>query len=232
MWARLPKEGCGCGLGKACDHGPPRLANAHGEPYALRAIQVMLAKVKLRLRARLAQDREENRALAVARFDAAFAMAAEQGAVREAIGAAARRAELDGSHLAAEEAGRPDLYQRVRALMFSVVDYEPPEQREVQQLSPEASRYQLQRLERLLLAADDGTARYERLGGPPGTEAERLTWRRNLLDEAVHQTMTSPHVSPREKRDMIVRAVVPASMITEGADLAERVTALEKKASE
>jgi hypothetical protein len=80
------------------------------------------------------------------------------------------------------------------------------------------------------LLADEGAARYRALGEPPADEAQRLTWRRNVLDEAIVQTVTSPAVAPEKKRDLIVKAAGTAAMITEGADLAERVTRLEKAA--
>lgn len=231
--ARRAKKGCSCGKGKHCAHGRPRLVAPNGEPYSLRAVQLWLRIVKQRLAERLAADREENRALAVARFDAAFAMAQEQGEVRDVIQAAARRAELDGSHLAAEEAQRPRLYDRVRALMVTVEDYEAPVLAPETPPAPvprEVARHQLARLERLLLQADEGAARYRALGEPPADEAQRLTWRRNVLDETIVQTVTSPTVAPEKKRDLIVKAAGTAAMITEGADLAERVTRLEKQA--
>lgn len=199
-----------------------------GGPYCLRTIQEALQRVRQRLRARADGSREENRALAVARHDASFRVAAEQGNTRDMIAAAARRAELDGSHVAAEEAARPSLYARVRALMITVVDYEPGEA-VPRPYTPGQARFQLERLERLLLQADDGAARYRQLGAPPKGEAARLTWRRDLLDEAIHQTLTSPHVHPAQKRETIIKAAGTASMITEGSELAERVKALEAK---
>lgn len=230
--ARKPKKGCSCGKGASCRHGRPRLVGADGLPYSLRSVQDWLRIVKRRLRERLEASREENRALAAARFDATYALAHEQGETRDMLQAAARRAELDGSHLAAEEAQRPRLYDRVRDLMLAVEDYQPPMAPEgpVAPVPREVARHQLARLERLLLAADAGAARYRALGEPPADEAERLTWRRNVLDEAIVQTVTSPAVSPEKKRDTIIRAAGTASMITEGADLAERVTRLEKQA--
>lgn len=230
---RTPKKGCNCGLGEECRHGPPRLPGPDGQPYALRTVQDWLKAVKGRLRARAGRRREDNRARNAAVFDRLRTRAEQQGDLREAINATARLAELDGSHVAAEEAHRPRLYDRVRDLMLAVEDYEAPV------LAPEAppapvprevARHQLARLERLLLQADEGAARYRKLGEPPADEAERLTWRRNVLDEAIVQTVMSPAVAPEKKRDLIVKAAGTAAMITEGADLAERVTKLEKQA--
>jgi hypothetical protein len=227
-----PKKGCGCGLGEACKHGPPRLPGPDGAPYALRTVQDWLKAVKGRLRARAGRRREDNRARNAAVFDRLRVQAERQGDLREAINATARLAELDGSHLAAEEAQRPRLYDRVRDLMLAVEDYEPPAA-PAEPLAPvprEVARHQLARLERLLLKVDEGAARYRALGEPPADEAQRLTWRRNVLDEAIVQTVTSPAVAPEKKRDLIVKAAGTAAMITEGADLAERVTRLEKAA--
>ena len=198
-----------------------------GGPYCLRSVQEALQRVRQRLRARADGSREENRALAVARHDASFRVAAEQGNTRDMIAAASRRAELDGSHVAAEEASRPSLYARVRALMVTVVDYEPGEA-QPRTYGAEQARFQLERLERLLIAADEGAARYRRHGEPPKDEAERLIWRRNLLDESIHQTLTSPHVHPDKKRDVIIKGAGTASMITEGSAFAEDVAALKK----
>lgn len=228
--ARKPKKGCSCGKGSSCRHGRPRLVGPDGLPYSLRSVQDWLRIVKRRLRERLEASREENRALAAARFDATYALAHEQGETRDMIQAAARRAELDGSHLAAEEAQRPRLYDRVRALMVSVEDYQPPAAAELPAVPREVARHQLLRLERLLLAADEGAARYRELGDPKGKdETQRLAWRRDMLDEAIRQTLVSPAVSPEKKRDLIVKAAGTAAMITEGADLAERVGRLEKQ---
>ena len=229
---RQPQKGCHCGKRRKCDHGPPLLANPNGEPYALHTVQGWVKEVKERLRGRLAADREDNRALAVARFDLAFSMAAQQESPRDAIQAAARRAELDGSHVAAEDAGRLTLYQRVRLLMVAVEDYDPPGAPRTPSvpLPPETARYQLERLERLLLAADESSARFRARGDPTGmTEGERLTWRRNALDEAILQTVTSPTATADKKRDVVIRAAGTASMITEGADLVERQAALKSK---
>lgn len=228
---RGPKEGCSCGRGQRCDDGPPRLAGPGGEPYALRTVQLWLQLVKVRLRQRAGKRREDNRARNVAILDQLRAQAMQAGDVKEAIQASARLAELDGSHLAAEEAQRPRLYDRVRALMVAVEDYEPPAApaEPMAPLPREVARHSLLRLERLLLAADEGTARYRALGGPPESETQRLSWRRNLLDETIRQAVTSPAVTSERKCDLIIKAVVPASMITEGADLAERVAKLEKQ---
>jgi hypothetical protein len=99
-----PKKGCGCGLGEACKHGPPRLPGPDGAPYALRTVQDWLKAVKGRLRARAGRRREDNRARNAAVFDRLRVQAERQGDLREAINATARLAELDGSHLAAEPA--------------------------------------------------------------------------------------------------------------------------------
>lgn len=229
--APRPRKGCSCGKGKKCRHGAPRLVAPGGGPYSLRTVQVWLETVKRRLAGRLEASREENRALAVARFDAAFAMAHRQGEVKEVIQAAARRAELDGSHVAAEEAQRPRLYDRVRELMVAVEDYQPPgaPAPPVVPVPREVARHQLLRLERLLLAADEGAARYRALGDPAAkTETQRLAWRRDVLDEAIRQTVTSPGVAPAAKRDLIVKAAGTAAMITEAADLVGEVKDLRK----
>lgn len=233
---RGPKEGCSCGRGPRCDDGPPRLAGPEGQPYALRTVQLWLQQVKVRLRQRAGKRREDNRARNVAILDQLRAQAMQAGDVKEAIQASARLAELDGSHLAAEEAQRPRLYDRVRALMVAVEDYEPPRPDqgpprgiECAPVPREVARHSLLRLERLLVAADEGTARYRKIGDPPESETQRLSWRRNLLDETIRQAVTSPAVTSEKKRDLIIKAVVPASMITEGADLAERVAKLEKQ---
>lgn len=210
----------------AC-HCPLKYPAPGGGPYSLRSIQVALQKVRERLRAQVSANREANRALAVARYDLAFQVATGEGNARDMIAAASRRAELDGSHVAAEEASRPSLYARVRALMVTVVDYEPGEA-QPRTYGAEQARFQLERLERLLIAADEGAARYRRHGEPPKDEAERLIWRRNLLDESIHQTLTSPHVHPDKKRDVIIKGAGTASMITEGSAFAEDVAALKK----
>lgn len=227
-----PKKGCSCGKGDRCDHGEPRLAGPGGEPYSLRSVQVWLKQIKGRLRQRAGRRREDNRARNVAVLDKLRAQAMEAGDLREAINASARLAELDGSHVAAEEAQRPRLYDRVRALMVAVEDYQPPPAGELPPVPREVARHQLARLERLLLAADEGAARYRALGEPKGkSEGERLSWRRDVLDEAIRQTVTSPAVSPEKKRDLIVKAAGTASMITEGADLVEELKELRQVVS-
>jgi hypothetical protein len=228
---RMPKEGCTCGRGKKCDDGAPRWHQADGEPYALRTVQEWIQKVKHRLKGRADADRASNRAVAIARFDAAAAMAMEQESPRDLISATSRRAELDGTHLAAEEAERPSQFQRVWALMQTLEDYQPPTAPDISEpLPPLTADYLLGRAERLLLAADDASARYRQLGDPTAmSEAERLRWRRDVLDESIHQTMTSPGTSPEVRRETIIRSAGVASMITEGADLAERLAQLEKK---
>lgn len=234
VWAHFskgtPKEGCTCGRGKGCTDGPPRMVGHEGQPISLRTIQDYLKIIRAGLRARADASREDNRAMAIGRYDVAVQMALQSGEARDLNIATARRAELDGSHLAAEEAARPKVYERVRTLMATVEDYEPPaDLAPAEPLPIEMRRFQLERLERLLLQAGSSTARFRALGPPPEDEMLRLAWRRNVLDEALYQTMLSPDASMDKKREMIVRSAGVASMITEGADLVDRLAALEKQ---
>lgn len=179
---RGPKEGCSCGKGKACEDGPPRWANNEGKPYALRTVQDWLAKVRGRLRARATVAREERRALNLARFDHAVGLAMAQKQTKDLIAATSRVAELDGSHVAAEEAQLPGVALRVRALAATLTDYAPSDAApEAAPLPPDVVRFNLERLERLLLAADDASARYRGLGDPGSlTEAQRAITARRL----------------------------------------------------
>lgn len=219
--AACPKVNCTC---------PLRYVTTQKGPYSLRAVQDLMQKVRERFAEVASVDREENRRLAIVRHDQSFAFAQRSRNTRDMIASTSRRAELDGSHVAAGEASRTTVWERVRALMVSVEDYEPSPVTEKPNYTPAVARYMLERLERLLLAADEGAARFKSLGDPPADEAQRLVWRRNVLDEAIRQTVTSPSVHPEKKRDMVIRAAGTAAMITEGADLAERLGQLEEKA--
>ena len=233
IWAHFSmgttKEGCTCGRGKGCTDGPPRMVGHDGQPISLRRIQELLKIVKDRLRQRADMSREDNRAMAIARFDVAVQMAIQNGDARDLNIATARRAELDGSHLAAEEAIKPKIYSRVRALMVSVEDYEPPPDLvPADRLPIGACRFQLERLERLLLMADESAARYRALGEPPKDEAQRRQWLARLNAEGAYQRATMPGVPPQKRFEDVNRAATTGGLVSDNVRLGEQATEIEK----
>lgn len=231
----------GCGLCHApqgqlvatCQHGPPRWPSPReaGKPISVRMIEYALQAVQQRLRARAREDREHNRARFLGTMDELKRLALQGGALGLAYSAACRRAEVDGTHRAAEEALRPTLYDEVLELAAQLVDYEPSaEPPPAPPPTEEAARFELRRARQLLLLASDGAARYRALGDPQGKpEAERLAWRRSGLDEVLFQVLTNPAVPPSEKRAAIIAGAGTGSMITEGADLAETLAELQRR---
>lgn len=219
-----PKEACTC---------PLKWPGELGQPISLRTVQHTIQSVRKQWRVTAQPEAEANRALAITRLDTAVGIALREKNARDLISAIGRRAELDGSYTAAEDLRKPSLYQRVVSLIASLEDYTPPECEPPDITEPQGvQRFRLQRLERLLLKADNGCAQFRSLGDPQGLpETARLTLRRNQLDTMLYQTLTNPVVPPSEKRDAIIKAAGTASMITEATSLAETAAALEKRIS-
>lgn len=231
LQGRLPDPGCGtCGAGGrgTCQHGPYRWPSPEkpDRPISLRMIEYALAAVQQRLRARARADREENRALFIARQDDLWRRALRDGNLGLAYSAACRRADVDGTHVAAEEATAPTLFDEVLQMAAQLVDYTytPGQGPPSAPATPEAARFELLRAKHLLIQSSDGAKRYRELGDPQGKpEADRLAWRRSALDEVLYQILMNPAASPEQKRSAIIAGAGTASMITEGADMAERL---------
>lgn len=243
LQARTPLPGCqdcGADAGKTlptCKHGPFRWrGGSPDKPMGVKNIRAYLKAMQSRLRARVLASPdalEQNRVMAIARYDALWQRSMKDNNVAIALASARSREAIDGTRIAVDRLGQPTLYQRVRALMARVVDYDPPppdKYRRLEPMDPELARYWLQRLEQDLLAANEAADRFRRLGEPTGmTESQRLQWRRGLLDEMLYLTMTSPNVDPAVKRTTIISAAGTASMITEGVDLVEQHEKMRKR---
>ncbi len=238
LQARLPRPGCRtCGATRgqrleSCEHGAYRWPSPEraDRPISLRMIEYALAAVQQRLRARAARDREHNRAAFIGRMRDLQQRALESGNLGLAYSAACRQADVDGTHVAAEEAQRPTLFAEVLELAGQLVDYEPAPAPPGPPLAPELARFRLLRARLLLQQASDGAARYRKLGDPQEkNEAGRLAWRRCALDEVLFQILMNPASTPEQKRAAIIAGAGTASMITEGADLAERMAELERR---
>lgn len=232
LQGRAPAPGCGLchapqgQLIASCAHGPYRWPSPENpeRPISLRMIEYALQAVQERLRARARADREQNRSRFLGTMDELQRLALQGGNLKLAYSAACRRADVDGTHVAAEEAQAQTLYEQVLQMAAQLVDYTPGQGRAAAPATPEAARFELLRARQLLVQASDSAARYRALGDPQGKpEAERLGWRRSALDEVLFQILMNPAVSPAEKRAAIIAGAGTASMITEGADMAERL---------
>lgn len=229
-------EACGAEEGKTvptCRHGPYRWPSPQDpdRPISQRMVEHALQAVRLRLRHRAAQQREENRALFLARQDEIWRRAIRDGNLQLAYSASCRRADVDGTHVAAEEAQDPRLYDQVLGLAAQLVDYEPaaPEGQEGQ-LEPEAVRFWLLRARQLLLMASDSAARFRSLGRPGEMdEAKRRVWRRDVVDETLLQAATAPGLPAERRRDQVARLAGAAAYTTEDAEIAERLDGVLRK---
>lgn len=243
LQGRLPQPGCEtCGAEPrktvpGCAHGAYRWrGQSKDRPMSRRNILYYLQAARVRMRHRIVaapEALEENRAEAVALYRDLRRRALKDGNLALALAAARSCEAIDGTRIAAERVGQPTLYERVRTLMARVVDYQPsasPPRPAAAPAAPGVARFQLERLEQLLLMADDNAARFRRHGEPTTMdEAKRREWRRNMVDEALLQAATAPGLSPERRRDLVARLAGTAAFTTEDAEIAERLTALLQK---
>jgi len=108
---------------------PPRWPSAEGnrpmDPLTDAAIRRYIAEARERIRRRPRPDRDENLRLSLLGSQRLYKAACQAGDLGAAASALRFKAELDGSHLAAEEASRPTLWQEVMALVDRVRDFDP-----------------------------------------------------------------------------------------------------------
>lgn len=210
-----------------CRHGPPRASGEDGKPLSEHAIRKDWYVVRDRLRELAAVKREQNRELALRRIDEVFRRALQSGDYREALAAAARRADLDGARLAAEEAQQPSLGDAALALCTRFVDWVPDK--------PARTNYTATELEviyargiRLAERASDTVHQGRALPPPPKEEADRRLWIQARIAEHLGEVLRSPGIAPSERRDAMVRLAGVYALGSTGAALADRVTGLER----
>lgn len=212
-----------------CTHGPPRWSSENGKPISERTIDTYLAKVRLRLLKRSQEQRARNRAFVLGQIDRALGQCWQTKNMKE-LGSLLRfRTELDGSRLASEEMQEPTLYERVRALMVTCEDYEPTVLKK--SLPPKLaseSRFYLEKLEYLLLQADQSVAAYRQIKRPTNEVETRLYWRTQLT-EAAHQAVTNPGLTPEIRREALHKLAAAYAMIAKDTDLAEQLEQIKQE---
>lgn len=211
----------------SCRHGPPRALGEDGNPISEHAVRKDWYVVRDRLREVASVKREQNRELALRRIDEVFHRSLASGDYREALAAAARRADLDGSRQAAEEAQQPSLGDVALSLCARFVDWSPAK--------PSRTRYTRSELEviytrgiRLAERAADSVRASRDTPPPPREEADRRLWVQARIAESLGDVMRSPGIAPSERRDAMVRLASAYALGSTGAALADRVAGLER----
>ncbi len=211
----------------SCEHGPPRASGDGGRPISIHAVRKDSYVVRDRIQARAHVHRGKNWELTLRRFDEIFKRALRTGDWREALAAAARRADLDGSRQAAEEAQQPTLGDQALGLCARFVDWTATK--------PERTNYSPAELEiiyargiRLAHRATDAVHKGRALAPPPPSEIDRRLWVQARVAEQLGIVLASPGVTPAERREALVRLAGVYALGSSAAAVADRVTALEQ----
>jgi hypothetical protein len=210
-----------------CKHGPPRAAGEDGKPLSEHAIRKDWYVVRDRLRELATVKREQNRELALRRIDEVFRRALQSGDYREALAAAARRADLDGTRQAAEEAQQPTLGDAALALCARFVDWTPEKPPRTSYTATELQVIYARGI-RLAERASDSMRQGRATPPPPKEEADRRLWIQARIAEHIGEVLAAPGVAPGERRDAMVRLAGAYALGSTGAALADRVTGLER----
>lgn len=211
----------------SCYHGPPRARGEDGKPISIHAVRKDSYVIRDRIRARAQVHRGRNWELTLRRFDEIFKRALRTGDWREALAAAARRADLDGSRQAAEEAQQPTMGEQALALCARFVDWVPA--------APIRKDYSAAELEiiyargiRLSQRATDAVRQGRELKAPPESEVDRRLWVQARIADQFGTVLSSPGLTPVERRDALVRLAGVYALGSSAAATADRVTALEQ----
>lgn len=218
-------------ISPSCDHGPPRARGEDGKPISAHAVRKDCYVIRDRIQARASISRDKNWQLSLRRCDEVFKRALRAGSFREALAAACRRADLDGSRQAAEEAQQPTLGEQALALCARFADWTPA--------PPKRSDYSRAELEviyargiHLAQRATDSVRQGRRLPKPPDSEIDRRLWIQARIAEEIAAARSSPGLTPAERRDAIYRGAASYALGARDADLADRLAALESKLAE
>lgn len=190
-------------------------------PMPRRTADWYAKKVRDRIMARATTARHHNLAVAIRRLDACYAGARSARRHKDAAFIADRRADLDGSRVAADEAQEPSLLDQVDALRVRTLDWMPtPPPAELPRLTPAQQRFWLRRALHLAQRATDSAAALRAFGAPPEEEGARRLWFQRLQAAVAHIAAGSPGLTPAQRREAIARLASSYAMLTRDAELA------------
>lgn len=211
----------------SCTHGSPRWEASPGKPVSVRTIEWYLTKVRRRASENFSlEERASHRALTLARLEKAYQHCAETNNIKDMIPVLRFMAQLNGSFVSVEESLEPTTYERVRSMMATCEDYTPSQMNEPP-VDAKESRFLLDRLEHLLLQADDSLVDF-RNQPKPKNDVEARLYLRNQTIHSIHQALTSPGLSPEARRDALIKLSASYGIISRDIDLAENLDTVKK----